>query len=73
MHGGRVSLSIGVTATFVALLIGVLYGATRRIFGGRIDRATKVAVTPIESETRPPCMTRMKRSRPFASVPKMCP
>ena len=27
MHGGRVSLSIGVTATFVALLIGVLYGA----------------------------------------------
>jgi len=37
MHGGRVSLSIGVTATFVALLIGVLYGATAGFLGGRID------------------------------------
>ena len=37
MHGGRVSLSIGVTATFVALLIGVLYGATAGFLGGRVD------------------------------------
>jgi oligopeptide transport system permease protein len=37
MHGGRVSLSIGVTATFVALMIGVLYGATAGFLGGRID------------------------------------
>jgi oligopeptide transport system permease protein len=37
MHGGRVSLSIGITATFVALMIGVLYGATAGFLGGRID------------------------------------
>ena len=37
MHGGRVSLSIGITATFVALLIGVLYGATAGFLGGRVD------------------------------------
>jgi len=37
MHGGRVSLSIGLTATFVALLIGVLYGATAGYIGGRVD------------------------------------
>ena len=37
MHGGRVSLSIGLTATFVALLIGVLYGATAGYLGGRVD------------------------------------
>ena len=37
MHGGRVSLSIGITATFVALMIGVLYGATAGFLGGRVD------------------------------------
>ncbi len=37
MHGGRVSLSIGLTATFVALLIGVLYGAIAGYIGGRVD------------------------------------
>lgn len=35
--GARVSLSIGITATFVALIIGVLYGATAGFLGGRID------------------------------------
>src|SRR6185369_3429169 len=35
--GGRVSLSIGLTATFVALLIGLLYGATAGFLGGRVD------------------------------------
>jgi oligopeptide transport system permease protein len=35
--GGRVSLAIGLVATFVALVIGVLYGATAGFLGGRID------------------------------------
>jgi oligopeptide transport system permease protein len=35
--GARVSLAIGVTATVVALIIGVLYGATAGFLGGRID------------------------------------
>jgi oligopeptide transport system permease protein len=37
MMGGRVSLAIGFVATFVALMIGVLYGATAGFLGGRID------------------------------------
>ena len=37
MLGGRVSLSIGLVATMVALLIGVLYGATAGFVGGRLD------------------------------------
>jgi oligopeptide transport system permease protein len=37
MMGGRVSLAIGFVATLVALLIGVLYGATAGFLGGRID------------------------------------
>jgi oligopeptide transport system permease protein len=37
MMGGRVSLAIGLVATFVALVIGVLYGATAGFLGGRID------------------------------------
>ncbi len=34
---GRVSLAIGLLATGVALLIGVIYGATAGYLGGRID------------------------------------
>lgn len=34
---GRVSLAIGLLATFVALVIGVAYGATAGYLGGRID------------------------------------
>ena len=37
MMGGRVSLAIGFVATMVALIIGVLYGATAGFLGGRID------------------------------------
>lgn len=37
LYGARVSLSVGVVATFVALVIGVLYGATAGYAGGRID------------------------------------
>ena len=34
---GRVSLAIGVLATTVAILIGVLWGATAGYLGGRVD------------------------------------
>lgn len=37
LMAGRVSLSIGLLATFVALVIGVLYGATSGYLGGRVD------------------------------------
>jgi len=35
-YGARISLTIGVLTTFVALLIGVVYGAVAGYFGGRI-------------------------------------
>ena len=35
---GRVSLTIGLLATFVAISIGVLYGATSGYLGGRVDQ-----------------------------------
>lgn len=37
-HGGRVSLGIGLSATFVSLCIGVLYGALSGYAGGYVDR-----------------------------------
>lgn len=37
LYGARVSLAVGVVATFVSLVIGVLYGAAAGYFGGRID------------------------------------
>ncbi|MCC5795206.1 MAG: ABC transporter permease subunit [Chromatiales bacterium] len=36
-YGGRISLTIGVMTTAVALLIGVTYGAVAGFFGGRLD------------------------------------
>lgn len=35
--GGRVSLMIGVVATLVSLVVGVLWGAVAGYFGGRVD------------------------------------
>lgn len=35
--GGRVSLSVGILATLVSLVIGVSYGAVAGYFGGRLD------------------------------------
>src|SRR5690606_34727275 len=35
--GGRISLGVGLCATFVALTIGVVYGATAGFFGGKTD------------------------------------
>jgi len=37
LYGGRMSLMVGFAATAVALLVGVLYGATSGFLGGRID------------------------------------
>jgi oligopeptide transport system permease protein len=37
LHGGRISLLVGLIATSVALLIGVTWGAIAGYFGGRID------------------------------------
>jgi oligopeptide transport system permease protein len=37
MMAGRVSLAIGLLATFIAILIGVTYGATSGYLGGRVD------------------------------------
>lgn len=37
VHGARVSLAVGFSATFVALLVGVGVGATAGYVGGRID------------------------------------
>ncbi len=37
LFGGRVSLGVGLAATFVALTIGVVYGAVAGFFGGKAD------------------------------------
>jgi oligopeptide transport system permease protein len=37
MIGGRISLTVGVLATLVSLLIGVTYGAIAGFVGGRVD------------------------------------
>ena len=37
LHGGRISLLVGLVATLVSLLIGIAYGATAGYVGGRLD------------------------------------
>ncbi len=37
LHGGRISLMVGLLATGVSLLIGVIYGAVAGYVGGRVD------------------------------------
>ncbi|MEI6107191.1 MAG: ABC transporter permease subunit [Opitutae bacterium] len=37
LYGGRISLGVGLSATFVALTIGVIYGAIAGYIGGKID------------------------------------
>lgn len=39
LHGGRVSLEVGLLATAVAAIIGVLYGMVSGLAGGRTDAA----------------------------------
>jgi oligopeptide transport system permease protein len=36
LFGGRISLAVGLAATFVALTIGVVYGAVAGFFGGKV-------------------------------------
>jgi oligopeptide transport system permease protein len=37
VHGGRVSMLVGLVATLVSFLVGVSYGAIAGYFGGRTD------------------------------------
>ncbi|MFZ1054871.1 MAG: ABC transporter permease, partial [Opitutaceae bacterium] len=37
LYGGRISLMVGLVATFVALAIGVTYGAVAGFIGGKVD------------------------------------
>ena len=37
LHGGQVSLMVGIVATLVSLVIGVIWGATAGFIGGRAD------------------------------------
>lgn len=44
LYGGRISLLVGISATAVSLMIGVIYGATAGLLGGRVDSAMMRAV-----------------------------
>src|SRR4029079_8605306 len=37
MIGGRISLTVGILATLVSLIVGVTYGAISGFAGGRVD------------------------------------
>jgi oligopeptide transport system permease protein len=37
LYGGRISLSVGIAATLVSVIIGVLYGSISGFIGGRLD------------------------------------
>jgi oligopeptide transport system permease protein len=39
LYGGMISLSVGLAATFVSLVIGVIYGAISGFVGGNLDAA----------------------------------
>ena len=49
LYGGRVSLGVGLAATFVALTIGIVYGAVAGFFGGKLDAFMMRAVDIIYS------------------------
>jgi oligopeptide transport system permease protein len=38
LHGGRISLLVGLVATAVSLLVGIAWGATAGYLGGRVDQ-----------------------------------
>ena len=52
LYGGRVSLAVGLCATFVALTIGVVYGAVAGFFGGKLDAAMMRAVDTCTNNVR---------------------
>ena len=37
LHGGRISLAVGIVASMVALCIGVVYGTVSGFYGGTVD------------------------------------
>jgi oligopeptide transport system permease protein len=37
LHGGRISMMVGILATFVSLVIGITYGSISGYLGGRVD------------------------------------
>ncbi len=49
LFGGRISLMVGITATLVALVIGVAYGTVSGYFGGRVDNLMMRAVDVLYS------------------------
>ncbi len=49
LYGGRVSLGVGLCATFVAIVIGVVYGAVAGYFGGKLDSVMMRAVDIVYS------------------------
>jgi oligopeptide transport system permease protein len=44
LYGGRISLAVGLSATVVALTIGVVYGAVSGFIGGKLDAVLMRAV-----------------------------
>jgi len=44
LHGGRISLLVGIVATLVSLSVGVVYGAVAGYAGGRVDNLMMRAV-----------------------------
>ena len=54
LYGGRISLGVGLCATFVALTIGVVYGAIAGYFGGRTDAVMMRLVDIMRASVRPP-------------------
>lgn len=49
LHGGRISLLVGLVATLVALCIGVLYGAIAGWRGGRTDATMLGAINVLDA------------------------
>jgi oligopeptide transport system permease protein len=49
LHGGRLSLMVGIVATAVSLFIGVLYGAIAGYRGGRTDAAMVAGINVLDA------------------------
>ncbi len=49
LYGARISLAVGLVATFVSLIIGIAYGATAGFIGGRLDELMMRAVDVLYS------------------------
>jgi oligopeptide transport system permease protein len=49
LHGGRISILVGLVATLVSFLVGVSYGAVAGYFGGRTDEIMMRVVDVLDS------------------------